>query len=336
MSAEVLDEYRYFTPDVDDDIVIPREYIASPSTTTAVTEPPSEGTLFSPSGGVKHQPIHDLESFFWVLCWLCIFRDGPAHERKNWGETEDDRKRMRRDASNVFEIKNMAGIAAAKRQLMCWPTIFRSTLSDIFTAFCAPLRSVAGIFYQTLRRAYRSSVDLPAYPTEDVYARVIKIFDDAQIRPPILNHNATNPDYLAQEAAETHRRETQLEIWATPLPDKKRKHTEDEGQAASSSTSTHHPSIVPDGSPARKTRRSNQQSREESSPSHGSKGRKKGPVPSASSAQIAGPGPSNVPKSPSRKARRSARSASDKNTSSTISSPSKAAGVRTPDKKRRS
>ncbi|KZV64166.1 hypothetical protein PENSPDRAFT_186877 [Peniophora sp. CONT] len=51
---------------------------------------------------------HDLESFFWVLLWLCIYRGGPARERtlKLHGpdfESEDDLIATIEWATKVFE-----------------------------------------------------------------------------------------------------------------------------------------------------------------------------------------------------------------------------------------
>jgi Fungal protein kinase len=31
--------------------------------------------------GEKHSFMHDLESFFWVLFWICIHYEGPSKER---------------------------------------------------------------------------------------------------------------------------------------------------------------------------------------------------------------------------------------------------------------
>lgn len=46
--------------------------------------------------GEEHSFMHDLESFFWVLFWICIHYDGPGKgrvvdrfERCNYMDTED-------------------------------------------------------------------------------------------------------------------------------------------------------------------------------------------------------------------------------------------------------
>lgn len=330
MSAEVLIEERYYPLEDDPDDAAVTSYIALPAATSG-TDASSSGILFSPSGGVKHQPIHDLESFFWVLCWLCIFREGPAHKRENWGDNDQERQAARENAINVFELTELTKIATMKRRLILQHVNFMTMLSQIFTPFCSPLRYEVGLLYQALRRTYKHSRDAmeKAYPVDTLYDQFLEILDGAQTRPEILNHDTSDPVYLPQEAAETHRREHQLEIWATPLPDKKRRHPEDDGKAAY--TSAYRTLDAPDGSPARKTRRSNHQSGK----AHVSKGKGKVPVPSTSSGQTATAGPSNVPKTPPRKSGRSARTESDKDKSSPISSPGRPAGKRTPTKKRK-
>lgn len=40
--------------------------------------------------------MHDLESFFWVLFWICIYYDGPGHdigptEFKSWNYENDNK-----------------------------------------------------------------------------------------------------------------------------------------------------------------------------------------------------------------------------------------------------
>nr|ODN77253.1 hypothetical protein L203_06334 [Cryptococcus depauperatus CBS 7841] len=45
--------------------------------------------------GDEHSFMHDLESFFWVLFWICIYQDGPdkavsAAEYDEWKYKDDD------------------------------------------------------------------------------------------------------------------------------------------------------------------------------------------------------------------------------------------------------
>ena len=39
--------------------------------------------------GKSHSFMHDLESFFWVLLWICIHWNGPGEERRKTNEFEE-------------------------------------------------------------------------------------------------------------------------------------------------------------------------------------------------------------------------------------------------------
>lgn len=281
MSAEVISESRYFcldpvyrkglkrddddddhdgggggVYDIDSDDDDDDDDGDSSTCKESSTAMPDSEALNPHSRGVKHQPIHDLESFFWVLCWLCIYRDGPAHERSNWGVSNDSATKLQQALADVFETTDLLTVAEAKRGLMKSEALFETTLLKNFTDFCAPLRREVRKLYRTLGRTYVKSKRLEEYPVDSLYKKFLRIFDAAQKRSAIVKCNTTNTDYIAHEEAETHRRETQLEIWATPSSDKKRKHTEDEDQA-SRSTPTDHLVDASDVFPPRKTRRPN-------------------------------------------------------------------------------
>lgn len=228
---------------------------SSTSKGSSTTMPDSQA-LNQRSRGVKHQPIHDLESFFWVLCWLFVYRDGPPHARSNWGASNGSATKLQQALVDVFETTDLLKVAEAKRGLVKNEALFETTLLKNFTDFCAPLRREIRTLYTVLGRAYKNSKRLKEYPVESLYRKFLRLFDAAQKRSVIVKHNTTNADYIAHEEAETHRRETQLEIWATTSSDKKRKYTEDEEQA-SRSTPADHPVDAPDVFPPRKTRRPN-------------------------------------------------------------------------------
>ncbi|EGR46861.1 uncharacterized protein TRIREDRAFT_122898 [Trichoderma reesei QM6a] len=80
------------------------------------------GALF----GEQHSFMHDLESFFWVLFWICIHCDGP------------DKTRVAPD----FDKWNYAGtweLAILKLGTVTDETIFLQTMSDYFTPYYQPL-----------------------------------------------------------------------------------------------------------------------------------------------------------------------------------------------------
>ncbi|KAJ4177642.1 hypothetical protein NW767_015068 [Fusarium falciforme] len=71
--------------------------------------------------------MHDLESFFWVLFWICIHYDGPDKSRaiprfEKWNYVEDPAK-----------------LAGMKLGVVAKKAIFMKTISDNFTPYYEPL-----------------------------------------------------------------------------------------------------------------------------------------------------------------------------------------------------
>jgi serine/threonine protein kinase len=76
--------------------------------------------------GEQHSFIHDLESFFWVLFWICIHCDGPSEgkvvaqfDKWNYADTNE--------------------LAKLKLGTMAKEAIFIKTVTDNFTPYYAPL-----------------------------------------------------------------------------------------------------------------------------------------------------------------------------------------------------
>lgn len=76
--------------------------------------------------GEQHSFMHDLESFFWVLFWICIHCEGPDESRVvkqfdkwNYADTEE--------------------LAKQKLGTVAMEAIFMKTISDNFTSYCKPL-----------------------------------------------------------------------------------------------------------------------------------------------------------------------------------------------------
>ncbi|EKG09432.1 hypothetical protein MPH_13531 [Macrophomina phaseolina MS6] len=81
------------------------------------------GILF---GEEQHSFMHDLESFFWVLFWICIHYDGPGNER----------------VVPRFEKWNYADpveLAGTKLGVVANEGMFRKTITDHFTEYYQPL-----------------------------------------------------------------------------------------------------------------------------------------------------------------------------------------------------
>jgi len=70
--------------------------------------------------------MHDLESFFWVLFWICIHCKGP----------DESRVIARFDKWNYVDTEELAGM---KLGVVAKESIFMKTITDNFTPYYAPL-----------------------------------------------------------------------------------------------------------------------------------------------------------------------------------------------------
>ena len=80
--------------------------------------------------GEQHNFMHDLESFFWVLFWICIHYDGL-----------DKKGEVKRRIVPIYEKWNYAGteeLAGAKRGLVVEEESFNKATAG-FTASCQSL-----------------------------------------------------------------------------------------------------------------------------------------------------------------------------------------------------
>lgn len=72
--------------------------------------------------GEQHSFMHDLESFFWVLFWICIHHDGP----------DQGRVILQFDKWNYVDMEELAKL---KLGTVAKETIFVKTITDNFTAY---------------------------------------------------------------------------------------------------------------------------------------------------------------------------------------------------------
>lgn len=79
--------------------------------------------------GEQHSFMHDLESFFWVLLWICIHFDGPKKDRvvprfDKWNYVDADER-----------TEELAGLKLA---VVAREDIFMRTTSNYFTEYYQP------------------------------------------------------------------------------------------------------------------------------------------------------------------------------------------------------
>ncbi|KAK8036865.1 hypothetical protein PG994_015362 [Apiospora phragmitis] len=76
--------------------------------------------------GEQHSFMHDLESFFWVLLWVCIHYDGPTRARVI-------------TAFDTWNFVDMEELAKLKLGTVSDEDIFRRTTVDFFTEYYKPM-----------------------------------------------------------------------------------------------------------------------------------------------------------------------------------------------------
>ncbi|KAL8380668.1 hypothetical protein RB595_005104 [Gaeumannomyces hyphopodioides] len=122
------------------------------------------GALF----GQQHSFMHDLESFFWVLFWICIHYEGP----------DQDRIASRFEKWNYFDTGELM---CAKVGTICDDDFFDEILKDEFSEHYQPLIPWVGrlraVVFPDGRRWEREDLGL--------YARMREIIRDARNDPKV-------------------------------------------------------------------------------------------------------------------------------------------------------
>lgn len=77
--------------------------------------------------GDAHSFMHDLESFFWVVFWICIHYTGPGKESRYVDGFKD------------WNYKSTEYLAIFKRGLVSEEESFDKTMSVFFTGYCKGL-----------------------------------------------------------------------------------------------------------------------------------------------------------------------------------------------------
>jgi len=119
------------TEQEDDGFLIDLDLAVRLDDSTASGVPSKTGTkVFMAIGALKGEhrnPMHDLESFSWVLFWICIHWDGPHRKRRVVNEFEDWNK------------EQMKKVAELKTGKVSEEDGFDKEMADNFSEYCRPL-----------------------------------------------------------------------------------------------------------------------------------------------------------------------------------------------------
>jgi hypothetical protein len=87
--------------------------------------------------GEQHSFMHDLESFFWVLFWICIHYNGP----------DESRVIPRFEKWNYVDTEELAGM---KLGVVAKEAIFMKTITGSFTPYYQPLTALLNRLRKTV------------------------------------------------------------------------------------------------------------------------------------------------------------------------------------------
>lgn len=119
--------------------------------------------------GEKHSFMHDLESFFWVLFWICIHYDGPEKRSEDPSRFE---KWNYADTVDLADSK--AGVVAVERD-------FLRTAEDHFTSFYRPLI----VWINRLRRVVFPMGERWETENEELYSQMTEVLRKASEDPEV-------------------------------------------------------------------------------------------------------------------------------------------------------
>ncbi|KIW76742.1 hypothetical protein Z517_09186 [Fonsecaea pedrosoi CBS 271.37] len=156
---------RSFLIDLDLAIQVPREAASGAKHKTGTRAFMAIGALL----GEQHSFMHDLESFFWVLFWLCIHYTGPGQSI----------------CSPVYDIWNYTGdesLATLKAGTISSETMFLKTASTHFTRYYQPLIP----WVNRLRRKVFPNDKRWKKPDLRLYSAMKDVLREAQKDPKVL------------------------------------------------------------------------------------------------------------------------------------------------------
>ena len=111
-----------------------------------------------------HSFMHDLESFFWVLFWVCVHYDGPG---KDIGSTEFE----------CWNYENSKKLADLKKGLISDETDFKNNVQEKFTTYYGPLATYVN---RLRRKVFPNGARWRGDPNPKLYLEMKEILRAAQ------------------------------------------------------------------------------------------------------------------------------------------------------------
>ncbi|TFY73880.1 hypothetical protein EWM64_g10132, partial [Hericium alpestre] len=219
MSYEILTGKPYFQADVpinhsDDDL--------PPVTTSMFGDDDAEAakpatSKSSTQEGIPHDAVHDLESFFWVFCWLCMTREGPGKKREFKRGTLSPEALVEAQNAQVaiFEtFENGYNTPEKKKDLMTSESTFEEKIIASFTPYFGPVKPVVRYLYRALQKAFRKR------KFDELHTTFIDVFKVAEQTPKFRNWHKEKPEYAPMEKAVRKSRKREEDVSKSPKPER--------------------------------------------------------------------------------------------------------------------
>ncbi|KAA1475866.1 hypothetical protein DENSPDRAFT_826575 [Dentipellis sp. KUC8613] len=162
------------------------------------------------ASGIKHDAIHDLESLFWVLCWICLTREGPGKIRETWPKSTEQAKEIRATITKTFEHKSPEVIAEVKNTLLSTLGTWNDKILGAASSYFMPL-------FECLYDLHELLWD--TYGTRDfshIHEKFLAILAQAEASEEVRNWHQLHPEYQILEDQERARRDTELKLFESP------------------------------------------------------------------------------------------------------------------------
>ena len=173
-----------------------------------------------------HTVIHDIESFFWVLIYLCLTRKGPGGARRDELDNElpstasqaeiDQARRLLDVVHCLFDCQHAGLIARTKSNLFRGITNFETTVLDLIHPYFNRLKHLLSEWWRLLQITYRFYDEVAQATLHDT----ILGFLDEELAQLKMTGSETAEERAASDLmkAEVERRERDLARYAA-FPD---------------------------------------------------------------------------------------------------------------------
>ncbi|KAH9946462.1 hypothetical protein B0H21DRAFT_416405 [Amylocystis lapponica] len=191
LTCEDLDEY-YETRSRPD--FSAHETLEVPQTTTLpfASYEVTEGLPYNGYSPVEHNSIHDMETMFWILDYLCLTRDGPGgslRKELKEGNSGGAANSVEQTVYCFFDSENVQALAHNRRLLYADHKNVETYVVEQFHPYFAVLKPLVLEWWRLLRFAYFSGSYTPMH--QPFLAALNKTLEEIDKKPPSKQSAAT-------------------------------------------------------------------------------------------------------------------------------------------------